>query len=76
MPNDSVKVVRICPSPAKLAPLIKSIEDRLGVAPAKDGRLVFKSDTAVVQELLTQDSGVVGDMSPLRLFLAEVARRS
>eukprot|EP00965_Chrysotila_dentata_P149636 4941103-Pleurochrysis_carterae.AAC.3 len=46
-PRDIIKVPQICPSPSKLAPLIKKIEERLGVFPAEDGRLAFKSYTVV-----------------------------
>eukprot|EP00965_Chrysotila_dentata_P152355 5035180-Pleurochrysis_carterae.AAC.3 len=69
--KDIVKVPCFCPSPSKLAPLIKRLEDRLGVAPAEDGRFAFKSYTTVVQELLAQDPGGVGDMPPLPFFLGE-----
>eukprot|EP00965_Chrysotila_dentata_P256075 6212425-Pleurochrysis_carterae.AAC.2 len=67
-PSDVVKVACICPSSCKLAPLIRRIEDRLGDTPADYGRLVFKSYTTVVKELLAQDPGV-GDMPQLPFFI-------
>eukprot|EP00965_Chrysotila_dentata_P071251 2354402-Pleurochrysis_carterae.AAC.1 len=66
VPCDVVKVACICPSPSRLAPLIKRIEDRLGVVPAEDDWLGFKSYMAVVQELLMQDLGA-GEMPALNL---------
>eukprot|EP00965_Chrysotila_dentata_P201385 6180539-Pleurochrysis_carterae.AAC.2 len=56
------------PITSKLAPLIKLIEARLGVDPAEEGRLAFKSFTAAVQELLLQDPGT-SNMPELPFFL-------
>eukprot|EP00965_Chrysotila_dentata_P024101 798691-Pleurochrysis_carterae.AAC.3 len=67
VPIDFVKVARISMTPAKPAPLIKLIKERLGVAPSEDGRLAFKSYTAIVQELLSQDPGS-GSMPELPFF--------
>eukprot|EP00965_Chrysotila_dentata_P175815 5803702-Pleurochrysis_carterae.AAC.2 len=68
LPRDIVKMPRICPSPSRLAPLTKRMEEQLGVAPGEDGRLAFKSYKVVVQELLSQDVGV-GQMPELPFFL-------
>eukprot|EP00965_Chrysotila_dentata_P155463 5136279-Pleurochrysis_carterae.AAC.1 len=47
VPRDVALVPRICLSPSRLWPLIKHIEEQLGVQPAEDGRLAFKSYTTV-----------------------------
>lgn len=62
-----IKVPRVAPPTSKLQPRIRQIESLLGVEPAEDGRLAFKSITQVVQELLMHDPGRY-NMPPLPFF--------
>ena len=51
---------RLVPSRSKLEPIVRQIEEQLGVQSAENGRLAFVSFTDTVQQLLKQDSGKQG----------------
>lgn len=58
--NDVVNVPRLAPPRYKLVAAVKSIEEKLGVKTAEDGRLAFKPVLSVFDELLLQDPGTHG----------------
>ena len=63
-----IKVPRCAPPRSKLEPLIRRIEERIGVQSAENGRLAFRPLETVMAELLMQDPGTC-DMPPLPFFL-------
>ena len=63
-----IKVPRLSPPISKLVPAIRSVEARLGVMPAENGRLALRSVTAVFQEMMVSDPGS-WDMPALPAFL-------
>ena len=52
-----VKVPRLAPPASKLVPVIRSVEEKLGVEPAENGRLALRSATVAFQEAVARTMG-------------------
>jgi hypothetical protein len=55
--NKFVKVPRLCPPVARLVPIIRSIEKRLGVNHSDNGAIAYTGITEVMQDLMARDCG-------------------
>ena len=66
--GEVIMVPRIAPPRSKLEPLIRRIQEQLGVEHSENGLLAFRSLAVVIQELLAQDPGSCG-MPALPFFL-------
>ena len=70
--DKAVNVPRLAPPRSKLEPLMKLIQEKLGVEAGEDGRLAFRDFGTVLQELCLQDPGIAGAMPPLPYFMGGV----